>query len=97
MEMFDQAMPGAVLRIYYEHLVEDVENEVRRMLDSIGVPFDEACLRWYERKGAVRTPSSEQVRQPIYRSALEEWRNFDPWLDHAKSILSDELLRYPAG
>lgn len=96
MALFEAALPGSVLRVHYEDLVENVEAEVRRMLAFIGVPFEPACLRWYERKTSVRTPSSEQVRQPIYRSALEEWRNFEPWLGEAKLVLRDELARYPA-
>ncbi len=96
MALFEAALPGSVLRVHYEDLVENVEAEVRRMLAFIGVPFEPACLRWYERETSVRTPSSEQVRQPIYRSALEEWRNFEPWLGEAKLVLREELARYPA-
>ena len=57
---------------------------MRRLLDYCGLPFEEACLRFYENERAVRTASSEQVRQPIYREGLEQWRHFEPWLGPLK-------------
>ena len=61
-------------------MVGETESEVRRLLDYCGLPFEEGCLRFYENERAVRTASSEQVRQPIYRDALEQWTHFEPWL-----------------
>jgi len=80
MTHFDQVMPGRVHRVLYERLVDDTETEVRRLLNYCGLPFDEACLRFYETKRTVRTASSEQVRQPIYRDALEQWKHYASWL-----------------
>ena len=67
MAHFDAVLPGRVHRVIHERMVEDTEAEVRRLLDYCGLPFEEDCLRFYENERAVRTPSSEQVRQPIYR------------------------------
>jgi tetratricopeptide (TPR) repeat protein len=95
MEHWDRVLPGKVLRVHYEHLVADLESQVRRILDFLGLPFEEGCLRFYRTDRSVRTPSSEQVRQPIYRSGLEHWRNFEPWLDVLKRELAAEIARYP--
>ena len=80
MAHFDAVLPGRVHRVIYERMVEDTEAEVRRLLDYCGLPFEDACLRFYENERAVRTASSEQVRQPIYRDALEQWRHYEAWL-----------------
>ena len=80
MAHFDAALPGRIHRVHYEAMVEDTENEVRRLLEYCRLPFEDACLRFYENKRAVRTPSSEQVRSPIYRESLEQWRHYEPWL-----------------
>lgn len=80
MAHFDAVLPGRVHRVHYERLVEDTEAEVRRLLEHCGLPFDAACLRFYESPRAVATASSEQVRRPIYREALEQWRHYEPWL-----------------
>jgi hypothetical protein len=96
MAHFDAVLPGRVHRVIYERMVEDTEREVRRLLDYCGLPFEDACLRFYENDRAVRTASSEQVRQPIFRDALEQWRNFEPWLDPLKSALGPVLDAYPA-
>jgi len=96
MDHWDAVLPGKVLRVSYEDLTNDLESEVRRILDYCDLPFDPACLSFHESKRAVRTPSSEQVRQPIYTSAQEQWRNFEPWLGPLKDALGPELLkRYP--
>jgi hypothetical protein len=74
MAHFDEALPGRIHRVYYENTVEDTESEVRRMLDYCGLPFQPGCLKFFENARPVRTASSEQVRQPIYREgALVEW------------------------
>lgn len=94
MAHFDSVMPGRVHRVQYERLVDDTEVEVRRLLEYCGLPFDEACLRFYENRRAVRTVSSEQVRQPIYRDALEQWTHYEPWLGPLKRALGDVLETY---
>jgi tetratricopeptide (TPR) repeat protein len=92
----DGVLPGRVHRVIYERMVEDTEGEVRRLLDYCGLPFDEACLRFFENERPVRTASSEQVRQPIYREGIDHWRHFEPWLEPLKSALGEVLTAYPA-
>jgi tetratricopeptide (TPR) repeat protein len=92
----DGAMPGRIHRVFYEALVANPEAQVRALLDYCGLPFEAACLRFYENDRAVRTPSSEQVRQPIYRDATDHWHNFEPWLDPLKAALGPVLTAYPA-
>jgi tetratricopeptide (TPR) repeat protein len=89
MDHLDAVMPGAILRVSYEALVEDTETEIRRLLDYCGLPFQESCLRFWETERGVLTPSAEQVRKPIYRDALEQWRNFEPWLGDLKAALGN--------
>ncbi len=96
MRHWDGVLPGKVLRVHYEHVVDDAESQVRRILEFLDVPFEEACLSFYQTDRSVRTPSSEQVRQPIYRRGLEYWRNFEPYLDVMKTGLADEITDYPA-
>src|SRR5215469_12550565 len=95
MSHFDNVLPGRVHRIFYERLIGGIEGEVRRLLEYCGLPFEEACLRFYENERAVRTASSEQVRSPIYREGVEQWRHFDPWLEPLKSSLGPVLDSYP--
>lgn len=95
MDHWDRVLPGKVLRIQYEEVVADTETQVRRMLDHCELPFEEGCLQYYETERAVRTASSEQVRQPIYSGALEHWRNYEKHLDKLKDVLGPILDRYP--
>jgi tetratricopeptide (TPR) repeat protein len=95
MAAIDEALPGRVHRVIYERMVEDTEAEVRRLLDYVGVPFEPACLRFYENERAVRTASSEQVRQPINRAGMDQWQPFEPWLGPLKMALGDVLDCYP--
>jgi tetratricopeptide (TPR) repeat protein len=95
MRHWDEVLPGKVLRVHYEHLVADLEGQIRRILDYLGLPFEENCLSFYQTDRSIRTPSSEQVRQPIYHSGLEHWRNFEPWLDVLKTRLAAEIEEYP--
>jgi tetratricopeptide (TPR) repeat protein len=97
MAHFDEVLPGRVHRVHYERMVEDTEGEVRRMLAYCNVPFEEACLRFYENERAVRTASSEQVRTPIYREGLDQWQHYEAWLDPLKQALGAVLETYPAG
>jgi len=91
MSHVDAVLPGRVHRVIYEDMVEDTENQVRRLLDYCGLPFEPACLRFYENDRAVRTVSSEQVRRPIFREGLEQWRNYEPWLGPLKQALGPAL------
>jgi hypothetical protein len=88
MAHFDAVLPGRVHRVVYERLVEDVEPEVRRLLEHCGLPYEAACLRFHDSGRAIATASTEQVRRPIYREALEEWRHYEPWLEPLKQALS---------
>jgi hypothetical protein len=95
MAHIDTMLPGRVHRVHYELLVTDPESELRRLLDYCGLPFEDECLRFYENPRSVQTISSEQVRQPIYSGALEQWRHYEPWLDPLKDAVGDWALRYP--
>ena len=97
MAHFDTALPGRVCRVIYEDLVEDTEAQVRRLLDHCGLPFEESCLRFYENDRAVRTVSSEQVRRPIFRGGLDQWRAYEPWLDPLKHALGPALEGWRGG
>ncbi|GHF24118.1 hypothetical protein GCM10017044_18420 [Kordiimonas sediminis] len=95
MDHWDSVLPGRVHRVQYEDMVDDTENQIRRLLDYCGLPFEEGCLKFYETKRAIRTPSSEQVRQPVYKDALELWRHYEANLDPLKEALGPLLDRYP--
>ncbi|HLY06187.1 MAG TPA: sulfotransferase [Rhizomicrobium sp.] len=96
MAHFDRVLPGKVHRVIYENMVADPETEVRRLLDYLGLPFEEGCLRFYETKRTVLTPSSEQVRRPITSEAVEYWKNFEPWLGALTRSLGSVLTLYPS-
>ena len=91
MNHFDQVAPGMVHRVIHERLVVDPEQEIRRLLDYVGVPFDEACLKFHETARPVRTASAEQVRQPLQKGRLEEWKAFEAFLDPLKDSLGPAL------
>jgi len=95
MAHFDSVSPGAVHRVIHEDLVANSEAEIRRLLDYLELPFEEACLRAHETKRAVRTPSSEQVRRPITSEGLDQWRRFEAWLGPLKEALGAVLDAYP--
>jgi predicted Zn-dependent protease len=95
MAHIDRVLPGRVHRVYYERMVADTETEVRRLLDYCGLPFEQNCLRFYENERAVRTASSEQVRQPIFREGVDHFRHFEPWLGPLKDALGETLGGYP--
>lgn len=97
MDHWEAVLPGRVFLNQYEEMVEHTDDQIRRVLDYCGLPFEEQCLRFWETERAVRTPSAEQVRQPIYRSGLEQWRNFEPFLEPLKEALGPALQRYPIG
>jgi predicted Zn-dependent protease len=94
MAHFDSVLPGRTHRVFYERMVDDPEREVRALLAYCGLPFEENCLRFYQNDRAVRTASSEQVRQPIFRDGLDQWQHFEPWLGPLKAALGDVLQDY---
>ena len=96
MAHFDDVLPGRIHRVHYEAMVGDTEAEVRRLLDYCGLPFEEACLRFFENARPVRTASSEQVRQPIYREGVDHWRHYQSWLEPLGEALGPVLESYPA-
>jgi tetratricopeptide (TPR) repeat protein len=91
MAHFGEVLPGRVHRVIHEDMVDDTEGEVRRLLAYCGLPFEEGCLRFYENDRAVRTASSEQVRRPIFRDGLDQWRAYEPWLEPLKTALGPVL------
>ncbi|WP_226015869.1 sulfotransferase [Novosphingobium sp. FKTRR1] len=94
MRHWDTALPGRVLRVIHEDVIDDLEGQVRRMLDACGVPFDPACLAFHENRRSVRTPSSEQVRQPLFRTGLDQWRSYEAWLEPLELALGDALTTW---
>ena len=95
MSHWDRVLPGAVLRVFYEDTVRDAEAAVRHVLEYCSLPFEDGCLRFYETERAVRTASSEQVRRPIYRDAIEHWHHFEPYLVPLRQALGSALTDYP--
>jgi tetratricopeptide (TPR) repeat protein len=89
MAHWDEVLPGRVLRVWHEHVVDDLEGSVRRILDYCGLPFEPACVEFHRTARNVRTASSEQVRRPIYREGLEQWRHFEPYLGPLREALGD--------
>ena len=94
MRHWDAVLPGRILRVWYEDVVEDLEGNVRRILEFCGLEFEPACVEFYKTERSVRTASSEQVRQPLFREGLFQWRNYEPWLGPLKDSLDDALIRY---
>lgn len=92
MDHWDQMLPDKVLRVRYEDVVGDLETQVRRLLDYCELPFEESCLNFHQTERAVRTASSEQVRQPIYQSGIDQWANYARWLDPLRETLGPELV-----
>ena len=94
MQHWEAVLPGRILRVEHESVVHDLEGNVRRILDFCGLEFEPACVEFHKTARSVRTASSEQVRQPIYREGLDQWRHYEPWLTPLKDSLGDALLRY---
>jgi len=94
MRHWNRVLPGRVLRVSYEDLVEDLGANVRQILALCGLEFDPACLAFHRSRRAINTPSSEQVRQPLFREGLSQWRHYDPWLDPLRETLGDAIVRY---
>ena len=95
MDHWDKVLPGKVLRVQYEDVVADLDTQVRRILDYCGLDFEDSCISFHETERSVRTPSSEQVRQPIYQSGVDQWKNFEANLEPLKKALGPVLKRYP--
>ena len=91
MDHWDRVMPGFILRVQHEDVVDDLRGQVARLLAFCGLPFEEACVAFHKTERSVKTPSSEQVRQPIFRSSLDTWENYEPWLSPLKQALGEEV------
>lgn len=95
MAHFDKVLPGRIHHIQYESLVENTESEIRRLIDYCGVGFEQSCLHYWETDRAVQTPSSEQVRRPIYAGAKEQWKNYELWLGAMRDVFESQLKVEP--
>jgi tetratricopeptide (TPR) repeat protein len=93
---FDRILPGRIHRVIYEDLVRDPEHEIGRLLTYCALPFEEACLRHYETERGILTISSEQVRQPVYKDSVAQWRHYEEWIGPLKDALGPVLSAYPA-
>jgi predicted Zn-dependent protease len=94
MNHWDTVLPGKILRVNYEDVVADLDTQVHRILDHCGLEFEQSCISFYDNKRSVRTPSSEQVRQPIYQGGLEQWQNYETYLEPLKNSLGSVLEDY---
>jgi hypothetical protein len=95
MSHFEDIMPGRIHRVIYEQLVENPADEVQRLLNYVGLSFEEQCIRFHETERIVHTISAEQVRMPLYKSAVAHWCHYEPWLDPMKEGLGCVLDAYP--
>lgn len=96
MAYFDAVLPGYVHRVIHEQMLDDTEEEIRKLLGYLGLPFEEACLNFHENKRAVRTASSEQVRRPINRDGVDQWKPYEAHLGPLKDALGNIWEIYPA-
>jgi hypothetical protein len=96
MRHIDTVLPGRVHRVLYERMIDDPEGEVRRLLAYCGLSFEPGCLQFHQNARPVRTASSEQVRRPLFREGLDQWRHFEPWLGQLKDALGPVLQEYTA-
>src|SRR6202035_467704 len=94
MRHWDEVLPGRILRVQHEDVVEDLDGNVRRILDFCDLRFEPACVDFFKTERSVRTASSEQVRQPIFREGLHQWRHYEQWLAPLKDALGDALVNY---
>ena len=92
MKHWHSVMPGRVKEVNYENIVNNLEYEVKVLLDHCGLAFEKACVDFHKTKRSVRTASAQQVRQPIYKSGVEHWRNYETWLGPLKEALSEQRL-----
>ena len=91
MNHWDKALPNEILRVQYEDVIDDIETQVKRILNYCDLSFEENCIDFYKTKRAVRTASSEQVRQPINKKGVEQWRNFEEFLDPLQKQLAPSI------
>jgi tetratricopeptide (TPR) repeat protein len=96
MQQVDTALPGRVHRLIHENLVDDPAREINALLDYLGLPFEESCLQFWQNERAVQTPSAEQVRRPINRDGVDQWKPYEAHLEPLKSALGDLWKVYPA-
>ncbi|MBV8682666.1 MAG: sulfotransferase [Caulobacteraceae bacterium] len=94
MDHWDEVLPGRILRVFHEDVIDDLEGSVRRLLDHCGLDFEPRCVEFHRTERSVRTPSSEQVRQPIFRDGLDQWTKYEPWLTPLKEALGKALIDY---
>lgn len=94
MRHWERVLPGRILRVQHEDVIEDLEGQVRRMLDYCDLPFEQACVDFHETERAVRTPSAEQVRQPIYKSGMEQWQHYAEHLQPLEMALGSALHEF---
>ncbi|MEP6884012.1 MAG: sulfotransferase [Gammaproteobacteria bacterium] len=94
MEHWDAALPGRVLRVHHEDVIDDLEGSVQRILDFCELPFEPACVEFHRTQRSILSASSEQVRQPIFREGLDQWRHYQAWLGPLRETLGDALVRY---
>ena len=87
MHHWDEVLPGQVLHVQYEEVVADLETQVRGILDFCDLPFEQGCVDFHQTERAVRTASSEQVRQPIYSGSVQTWKRFEVHLEPLRDIL----------
>ena len=97
MRHWDTVLPGRILRVQHEDVVDDLEGNVRRILDFCGLGFESTCVEFYKTERSVRTASSEQVRRPIFREGLDQWRHYEQWLGPLQDALGDALTTYRDG
>ncbi len=94
MRHWDEVLPGRILRVHHEDVVADLEGSVRRLLDFCGLDFEPSCVAFHETRRSISTPSSEQVRQPIFADGAESWKKYEAWLGPLKAALGDAVTRY---
>ncbi len=94
MAHWEAVLPGRILRVQHEDVIDDLEGQVRRILNFCGLPFEQACIDFHKTDRAVRTPSSEQVRQPIYQSGVDQWQRFAKFLQPLELALGEALTDY---
>ena len=94
MRHWNEVLPRRILTVLHEDVVDDLEGNVRRILDFCGLPFEPACLEFHKTPRNVRTASSEQVRQPISREGIDQWRNYERWLGSLRAALGDAVTSY---
>ena len=94
MNHWDNVLPNRILRVHHEDVIDDLDGQVRRILKHCGLDFEQSCVDFHKTERAVRTPSSEQVRQPIYKSSVQQWRNYESYLEPLITSLGDTRSSY---